>query len=479
MAISDSILKVDFLFSPEEDEVLEDLFPWRLRNGQTIWLNHRALEAVKVSLELEGPFAWRMPRLYEYEGEFLVASPDTFLIELAKDPASRNNKGPSIQKLADTLNDLEEAYTGKNPKVARHNVGNHIRRNAPECLGNGEQIRWGRALQILHPDLGILYEEFYAPQIVEHRGLDRLIIGTGSSAMNAVRYALKGYDGESVENFSGLLSPPEYDRLTMEHRIRFARSTALRCKREKRGFFDPEHQRRIGKMLYAEGKGIFGPNHDFGAQGRKNALAMVREGRGVSALTPDERAAILARKHLNRGSVPWMYVQEYTIDGILRIVPLAEVAYKKSQEPEFRQGKRTHISRLRDWFMESVQEFQDGTLPPIKNLSLSYAITAYKKKLPELRRARQRMNTYLGSLGLKELKGIQNLEYILQDLDREVIDGTVIDGGHYLIEENPNGTLEHNVDPRSLASFIAAVSLYERSRVRGKQVELSFLVADL
>lgn len=55
----------------------------------------------------------------------------------------------------------------------------------------------------------------------------------------------------------------------------------------------------------------------------------------------------------------------------------------------------------------------------------------------------------------------------------------IIDGGHYLLEENEEGNTQHLVNPVSTATLKAAVHLYKCAKNEKKNVSLSFMLGDL
>jgi hypothetical protein len=71
------------------------------------------------------------------------------------------------------------------------------------------------------------------------------------------------------------------------------------------------------------------------------------------------------------------------------------------------------------------------------------------------------------------------LEGLVESMFHHIIDGTVIEGGHYLLEQEEDGKVIHLLNPESTATFEAAVQLYSKAKKQGKEVALSFLVGDL
>lgn len=68
---------------------------------------------------------------------------------------------------------------------------------------------------------------------------------------------------------------------------------------------------------------------------------------------------------------------------------------------------------------------------------------------------------------------------LLKKLLPMVTDKTIIEGGHYLLEEDRMGKIVHKLNPVSTLAFRKAIILYAESVRLGKKVSLSFLVADL
>jgi len=71
-----------------------------------------------------------------------------------------------------------------------------------------------------------------------------------------------------------------------------------------------------------------------------------------------------------------------------------------------------------------------------------------------------------------------DLRQLTNELLREVIDGTVIEGGHYYLHAENNGTVTPDITLESKLTFEAAVLLYSVSADLGFEVALSFLVDD-
>src|SRR3989338_6317271 len=71
------------------------------------------------------------------------------------------------------------------------------------------------------------------------------------------------------------------------------------------------------------------------------------------------------------------------------------------------------------------------------------------------------------------------LENILLQFLPEVVDSTIIDGGHYLVKEDAPGHHTHCLNLESTLTFEVAVKLCAEGRKQGKKVDVSFLVADL
>ncbi len=71
-----------------------------------------------------------------------------------------------------------------------------------------------------------------------------------------------------------------------------------------------------------------------------------------------------------------------------------------------------------------------------------------------------------------------DLGQIVDRASSDLIDRTIIEGGHYIIRYEGNH-LVHYVDSVSLLTFCAAVALYSKSKTLLKKTGFSFLVSDL
>lgn len=72
-----------------------------------------------------------------------------------------------------------------------------------------------------------------------------------------------------------------------------------------------------------------------------------------------------------------------------------------------------------------------------------------------------------------------NIDGLVEKLLPEAVDKTIIEGGHYLLEERGDGKVEHLINPESTLTFEAAVRLYKKAKDGEREVALSFLVGDL
>ena len=68
---------------------------------------------------------------------------------------------------------------------------------------------------------------------------------------------------------------------------------------------------------------------------------------------------------------------------------------------------------------------------------------------------------------------------LLKKLSPMVTGKTIIEGGHYLLEEDRMGNIVHKLNLVSTLAFREAIMLYSESARLGKEVSLCFLVADL
>lgn len=68
---------------------------------------------------------------------------------------------------------------------------------------------------------------------------------------------------------------------------------------------------------------------------------------------------------------------------------------------------------------------------------------------------------------------------LLKKLLPMVTSKTIIEGGHYLLEEDRRGKIIHKLNPVSALAFKEAVMLYAESIRLGEEVSFCFLVADL
>lgn len=76
------------------------------------------------------------------------------------------------------------------------------------------------------------------------------------------------------------------------------------------------------------------------------------------------------------------------------------------------------------------------------------------------------------------MKEKQIINDLVDFLSTEIVDKTIIDGGHYLLEEI-DGKVKHLLNPESTLTFKAAVALFKKSKEDNKKVALAFLVGDL
>lgn len=72
-----------------------------------------------------------------------------------------------------------------------------------------------------------------------------------------------------------------------------------------------------------------------------------------------------------------------------------------------------------------------------------------------------------------------HLDEVITQMLPKVVDGTVIEGGHYPLEQSKNGDVIHKINEASSATFAAAVKLFSSARDSDIHVSLSFLIADL
>jgi hypothetical protein len=71
------------------------------------------------------------------------------------------------------------------------------------------------------------------------------------------------------------------------------------------------------------------------------------------------------------------------------------------------------------------------------------------------------------------------LELILERLVEKINDKTIIEGGHFLIEQDENGNINQCTNPESTMTWNLAVEIYSRAKKKGEDVSLSFLIDDL
>jgi hypothetical protein len=76
-----------------------------------------------------------------------------------------------------------------------------------------------------------------------------------------------------------------------------------------------------------------------------------------------------------------------------------------------------------------------------------------------------------------------NIQFDFENISKRIvthINGrTIIDGGHYLLEEDESGKIKHLVNPVSTATLRAAVHLYKCAKNEKKNVSLGFMMGDL
>ena len=157
----------------------------------------------------------------------------------------------------------------------------------------------GKRLQAEHPEIAGSYREGrFLREIVDMYDLNSKYGVNDGIAMQAIKYALRGYEGIITGEYSGLIEEDELRELCLKHKSRNGSAIGENLYSEGRGIFSLTIEQMLersalggsigGRRAFEKGKGIHGMTHDGHIEaGRRAQIA-----RGRTPYSDDEKRFI-------------------------------------------------------------------------------------------------------------------------------------------------------------------------------------------
>ena len=270
--------------------------------------------------------------------------------------------------MAENLDDFVNEATGQNADGSSFTV--------EQLFAIRKAGELGKRLQEDFPEIVDKYRNGRTmPKISLEYCIQELYDASRNVALNAVRYALVGYDFDGI-SYPGLIEDDEELRnIGLEHKresgkANYERGLGVHGRTAEQ---KSENSRKGGEAAYEMGKGIHGRTAEqMSEHGRKGGEAAYEMGKGIHGRTAEQMSEHGRKNAMARGFVPWVPAEEtnehYTFSEL-------EIAFMFSQCPEYRRGKHVKGAKIAD----ELNVIFHNREPVRKGIAVGVQLSNYQK----------------------------------------------------------------------------------------------------